>query len=154
MGYSQAIIQDEHIVSRVTYNMTDRRSELDLLIISTKCNYIATGRAPPIIPCQAILLGLVEKFCPLARSNRPLAKLWLSRHIVAMQKQKEKLYKKFLLTRSQENWASYKTGFTPGHCGIPGQFMNRTSSRLPSVTQKSFLGMFVKGQRRETLSPG
>ncbi len=42
-------------------------------------------------------------FCPLARSKRPLAKPWLSRHTVAMQKQKKKLFKKFLLTRSQEH---------------------------------------------------
>ncbi len=42
---------------------------------------------------KAILLDLVEKLCPLARSKRPLAKPWLSRHIVAMQKQKKKLYK-------------------------------------------------------------
>ncbi len=43
MEYSQAITQDEQTVIRVTYNMTDRISELDLLILSTKCNYIAIG---------------------------------------------------------------------------------------------------------------
>ncbi len=57
---------------------------------------------------KAVLLDLVEAFCPLARSKRPLAKPWISRRIIAMQKQKKKLYKKFLLTHSQEHWASYK----------------------------------------------
>ncbi len=57
---------------------------------------------------KAVLLDLVENFSPLARSKRPLAKPWISRRIIAMLKQKQKLYKKFLLTRSQEHWASYK----------------------------------------------
>ncbi len=33
---------------------------------------------------KKVLLDLVEKSCPLVRSKRPLAKPWLSRHIVAM----------------------------------------------------------------------
>ncbi len=39
-----------------------------------------------VLGFKTVLLDLVEKFCPLARSKRPLAKPWLSRHIVAMQK--------------------------------------------------------------------
>ncbi len=46
---------------------------------------------------KAILLDLVENFCNLARSRR----------LITIQK-KKKLYKKFLLTRSQEHGASYK----------------------------------------------
>ncbi len=42
---------------------------------------------------KTVLLDLVENVCPLARSKHPLAKPWLSMHIVAMQKQKKKLYK-------------------------------------------------------------
>ncbi len=57
---------------------------------------------------KTVLLDLVEKFYPLARSKRPLAKPWLSRHIITIQKQKKKLYKKCLLTRSQKHWACYK----------------------------------------------
>ncbi len=44
---------------------------------------------------KTALLDLVEKFCPLAGSKRPLAKPWVSRHMVAMQKQKKKLYNNF-----------------------------------------------------------
>ncbi len=43
---------------------------------------------------KTALLDLVEKLCPLAQSKRPLAKPWLSRHIVAIQKKKKKLPKK------------------------------------------------------------
>ncbi len=55
----------------------------------------------------AVLLDHVEKFCPLSLSKRPLAKLWLSRHI-SRKKLKKKLHKIFLLTRSHEHWACYK----------------------------------------------
>ncbi len=57
---------------------------------------------------KTVLLDLVEKFCPLARSKRQIATPWLSMHIVAMQKEKKWLYKKFLLARSQEHWPCYK----------------------------------------------
>ncbi len=39
---------------------------------------------------KMVLLGIVEKFCPLARPKRRIAKPWLSRHI--------KLYKKLACT--------------------------------------------------------
>ncbi len=52
---------------------------------------------------KTVLLDLVVKFCPLARTKRPVARQWLSR-----QKQKKKLYNLFLLARSQEHWAYYK----------------------------------------------
>ncbi len=42
---------------------------------------------------QTVLLDLFKIFCPRARSKRPLAKPWLLRHIVVMQKQMKKLYK-------------------------------------------------------------
>ncbi len=57
---------------------------------------------------KAVLLDLVQNFCPLARSKRPLSKPWISRGIIAIQKQKKKPFKKFLLTRPQLHWASYK----------------------------------------------
>ncbi len=57
---------------------------------------------------KVVLLDLVKNVCPLAWSKRPLAKPWMSRRIIKMQKQKNQLYTKFLLTRSQEHWASYK----------------------------------------------
>ncbi len=47
---------------------------------------------------KTVLLDLVEKFCPLARSKRPLAKAWFSRHIIAMPKEKKRLYKKIAYT--------------------------------------------------------
>ncbi len=102
---------------------------------------------------KAVLLDLVENFSPLARSKRPLAKHWISRRILAMQIQKKNCIKHSCLhvPKSTGPAMNTMTGLTPG---VPGQFTNRTSSRLPSVTQKSSLGMFVKGQRRETLSPG
>ncbi len=97
------------------------------------------------------LLYLVEKFCPLNRSKRRLANPWLSRHTVAMRKQKERLYKTFLLTHSPEHWACCKTtttGFTPGHCGVPGQLTNITSWRVQSGTRKSSSGISVRGQKK------
>ncbi len=60
---------------------------------------------------------LVEIFCPLARLKRPLAKKWISRRIVVMQKQKKRFLKKFLLTRSQEHWDSNNR---------PGRFYTRS----------------------------
>ncbi len=88
---------------------------------------------------KAVLQDPVENFCPLARLKRPLAKPWISRRIIAMQKQKKKLYKKSCLhiLKSTGPATNTTTGFTPGLCGVSGQFTNRTSSRLPSVTQKS-----------------
>ncbi len=38
---------------------------------------------------KAILLDLIEQFCPLSRSKRPLAQPWISRRIIAMQKKKK-----------------------------------------------------------------
>ncbi len=99
---------------------------------------------------KTVLLDLIEKFCPLARPKPPLAKPWLSRHIVAMQKQKKRLYKKFCLHVPKSTGLATKTttGFTPGHCGVPGQFMNRTSLRVQSGTRKSYSGISAKGQKK------
>ncbi len=89
---------------------------------------------------KTILLELVEKICPLVRSKRPLAKPWLSKHIFAMQKQKKKMDKKFCshFPKSTGRATKIMTGFTPGHCGVPGQFMNRTSLRVQSGTRRTF----------------
>ncbi len=40
------------------------------------------------------------------------------------------------------------TDFTPGHCGVPGQFINRTSLRVQSGTRKSSSGIYARGQKK------
>ncbi len=97
---------------------------------------------------KTVLAKLFRNFCPLARGKRPLAQPWISRRIIVMQKHKK------AAPNSTGTATSTTTGFTPGHCGVPGQFTKTTSSGLPSVTQKSPSCILMKGQRRETLSPG
>ncbi len=65
---------------------------------------------------KAVLLDLVENFCPLARSKLPLAKPWISRRIIAMQRQKKKLYKKSCsyVPKGTGSSTNTMTGFTPG----------------------------------------
>ncbi len=103
---------------------------------------------------KMVLLDLVEKFCPLARSKRPAAKPWLSWHIVAMQKQKKKLYKTFLLTRSQEHWACYKNH---------DRFYTRSQLRSQAVYEQNVIASATRnpkvlfryireGTKNETLS--
>ncbi len=41
-------------------------------------------------------------------------------------------------------------GFTPGHCGVPGQPMNRTSLRVQSGTRKSSSGIVRHRVRERT----
>ncbi len=91
---------------------------------------------------KTILLDLVEKSCTLAQSKRPLAKPWLSGHIVAMQKQNKKLHNFFCLQAPKSTGLATKTttGFTPGHCGVSGQFMNTTSLRVQSEPESSLQG--------------
>ncbi len=99
---------------------------------------------------NAALVDLVEISCPLAQLKRPLTQAWISRRIVAMQKQKKKLlkYSCLYVLKSTRIATNAMAGLTSGLCGVPGQFMNRASSSLPSVIQKPSLGMFVKVQKR------
>ncbi len=99
---------------------------------------------------KTVLLDLVEKFCPLARSKRPLAKPWLSRHIVSMERKRKGFIKKLCLHGPKNTGLATKTttGFTPGHCGFPGQFMNRTSLRVQLGTRKSYSGISARGQKK------
>ncbi len=46
------------------------------------------------------------------------------------------------------------TGFKPGHCGVPDQFMHRTSLWVQSGTWKFSSGISVRGHKREALSTG
>ncbi len=105
---------------------------------------------------KTVLLDLFETSCPLARPKCPLAKPWLSRHIVAMQKQKKKLYETFLLTRSQEHWASYKnydrlyTRSLRRSRAVYEQHVIASAIRNPKV-----LFRYIReGTKKETLSPG
>ncbi len=95
---------------------------------------------------KAVLLDLVEKFCSLARSKRPLA-----RHIIAMQKQKKKLYKNFCLhvPKSTGTAKSTMTSLTPSHCGVSGQFTNAAISN-----PKVLFGYIREGTKKRDPIPG
>ncbi len=87
---------------------------------------------------------------------KPLAKPWLSKHIVAMQKEKKRIYKNFLLTRSQEHWACYKNH---------DRLYTRSLRRSRTVYEQNVIASAIRnpkvlfryireGTKKETLSPG
>ncbi len=96
---------------------------------------------------KAVLLDLVENFYPLARSKRPLAKPWLSKKWLA---KNSCLH----VTKSTGPATNTMIGFTPSLCGVPVQFTNRTSSRLPSVTLKVLNRYVREGTKKRDPIPG